>query len=50
METLTQLLFWAIVYLFIIISSWVIDAFWESTDSGLHFKFGNFKKKFRGYL
>jgi len=50
METLTQLLFWLIVYLFIIIASWIIDAIWESTDNGLHFKFESFKKKFRGYL
>ena len=50
MAILTQLLFWLIVYLFIIIASWVIDAIWESTDNGLHFKFEKFKKKFRGYL
>ena len=50
MTILTQLLFWSIVYLFIVIASWVIDAIWESTDNGLHSKFEEFKKKFRGYL
>jgi hypothetical protein len=50
MAILTQLLFWAVVYFVIIIASWAIDAIWESTDSGLHFRFENFKKKFRGYL
>jgi len=50
MTILTQLLFWLIVYLVIIIASWIIDAFWESTDSGLHLKFESFKKRFRGYL
>jgi hypothetical protein len=49
MELLT-IEFWLIVYLIIVIASWIIDDIWTSLNSPWHKRFEAFKRKFRGYL
>jgi hypothetical protein len=40
--------FWLLVFLSLVILSWVIDAFLEAYDSRLRDKIRNYFKKFRG--